>query len=93
MVSKLLIILMIFSVISCQTTGIEFDPMFSVPRVDDDDDVYLVNRFDVRVYQYDPDFQLFGCLSEEKIQELKKILGEASIPNKDKKRILEILNY
>lgn len=89
--SKLLVILTMFLGTSCQT-GISFDPDFYVPRVDEESNAYLVNEDGLVVFYYEPEFELFGCLTEEKIQELRKILSEARLPRQEKVRLLKALD-
>ena len=92
MVSKALVILTMCFAISCQTTGVNFNPDFAVLRVDESDDAYLIHENGFSVFQYQEEFQLYGCLSEQKIKELRELLLNAQIPKREKTRLLNILN-
>lgn len=71
---------------SCGTNnGITFDPDFFVG---DYQRMGIVNRDNFFVPAFDPTFNNYACMSEEKVKELSVILHKAKMP-KVQKSILE----
>jgi hypothetical protein len=48
----------------------------------------IVNENQVTVYCYEPQFDKFACMHEDKWKELRRLLQDARIPNKIKKQLL-----
>ena len=69
--------------ISCQH-GIEFNPDF---YIGDYENVSITNEDGKTVYADEPLFNKYACMHEEKVKELKKILSEATISRKAKRKL------
>jgi hypothetical protein len=81
-----LVILTIFFVNSCGTTGILFDPDFFVF---DTDKQGITNEDGFTVYYSDEQITDYACLHKDKIKELAEILKRARIPKQYKQKILD----
>ena len=64
--------------------GIKFDPNF---HIGDSLNGQIVNEQGQTLSCFEPQFDHFACMSEEKIKELRKILATARMPRNGQKEI------
>jgi len=86
---KLSLLIIFFAISSCSGVGIDFDPDFYFPDVENQ---RLENEKFIKIPFTSNEMNDFACMSSAKLKELKEILNSATIPRKEKNKILNILN-
>lgn len=84
MFKKFLVTSQVFLLVSC--SGIKFDPDIHLGSYEY---VGLINERGEIISCFDPDFDKFGAMHEDKWKELREILAKAKLPPDVKKSLLQ----